>query len=470
MMKNFFLVLCSFWITQIAFAQNIFKGIVCEDSISKTAIFQAEIFVLANGTQVLKLSSDFDGSFAIKTVKNTFYSIKVSYPGTKDVSYEFQTDKKGKPSVSSALFVMKRDGLRLVGKVLSEKTNLPIGDAVLVLKDIQTREETRFTTKSDGAYNLKLHYETNYRVSIDKRSPGIVNRYEDTVFFVSTIGFNQPLDYALNIALRPVQQLTNRTEYIPIEDKPATKPVVEVQPNLNPDGTPLKGRDEEEKKTVEHKKNEKKEQKSKVKKEEKVSDSKNEIKPKKVKNVKTEKANKSPKEKAQKPAKSEAKSKKQKIAKPKKETGSKKEKEMVVDVPKQAVDTMQKVQKKVVTEEIKSEVKNTPIATIYFVKNATFVTEYSKAKLKAAIEEIKATPLRTILLNAHAGKDEQNVELLCQTRLKAITQYLVQSGVDVNKISTKSFAAEIPANECHLTKDCPEQKLILNRRVEIILK
>ena len=123
-----------------------------------------------------------------------------------------------------------------------------------------------------------------------------------------------------------------------------------------------------------------------------------------------------------------------------------------------------------VTEEIKSEVKSTPIATIYFVKNATFVTEYSKAKLKAAIEEIKATPLRTILLNAHAGKDEQNVELLCQTRLKAITQYLVQSGVDVNKISTKSFAAEIPANECHLTKDCPEQKLILNRRVEIILK
>lgn len=445
-------------------AQNIFKGIVCEDSINKTPIFQAEIFVLANGVQVLKLSSDFDGSFAIKTIKNTFYSIKVSYPGTKDVSYEFETDKKGKPNVSTALFVMKKDGLRLVGKVLSEKTQLPISGAVLVLKDIQTREETRFTTSNDGAYNLKLHYETNYRVSIDKRSPGIVNRYEDTVFFVSTIGFNQPLDYALNIALRPVQQLTNRTEYIPIEDKPATKPIIEVQPNLNPDGTPLKGVKEGEYKATEHKNNDKKELRTKIKKEEKVSFVQSDT------ILKKEKVTKPISEKTQKHIKKESKRKGKKTAKPQRETRVVRQKEIVADTLKQLASTVKKVQDKVLVEEVKAEVKSTPIATIYFIKNATFITEYSKAKLKAAIEEINMNPSRIILLNAHAGKDEQNAELLCQTRLNAVVQYLIQNGIDISRISTKSFAANVPANECYLTKDCSEQKLILNRRLEVILK
>jgi len=64
-----------------------------------------------------------------------------------------------------------------------------------------TRKEDRITTDIDGRYNFKLEYETNYKVWLDKHSPGIFNLYKDTSFYISTIGFNQPLDYKLDISL-----------------------------------------------------------------------------------------------------------------------------------------------------------------------------------------------------------------------------------------------------------------------------
>jgi hypothetical protein len=239
-MNKFFIQLICLLAASWSSAQALFIGKVSEDSAGRSPLFQAEVFILANGVDEVKMSSNFDGTFAFKTAKNSFYSVKVQYPGCKAVSVEFQTDKKGVPSLTTALFVMIKDGLRLVGKVLDMKTKMPIERADVILKDIQTREETRFTTGKDGAYNLKLRYETNYRVRIDKRSPGILNRYEDTVFYVSTIGFNMPLDYTLDIYLRPVQTLTYRSEYEyhPVANSPATKPVIEVEPTLNADGTP----------------------------------------------------------------------------------------------------------------------------------------------------------------------------------------------------------------------------------------
>ena len=73
-----------------------------------------------------------------------------------------------------------------------------------------TRQEDRQTTGVNGQYNFKLDYETNYRVSIDKRSAGVFNKYRDTTFYVSTIGFNQPLDYKLDINL--TKDLTQHNE------------------------------------------------------------------------------------------------------------------------------------------------------------------------------------------------------------------------------------------------------------------
>lgn len=230
-MNKFIALTVYILIAQISFAQAIFKGKVI-DATDQKGLFQAKVSVMANNAEVLKLLTDFDGSFAFKLAKNTAYTVKASFAGCKDTIVKFQTDKKGNATRTYAQFTMQKDGLRLVGKVLDGKTKMPIEAVDVILKNTQTREETRFTTAKSGAYNLKLQYETNYRVNINKRSPGIANRYEDTVFYISTIGFNLPLDYPLDILLRPAQKLSNRTEYTPSENKAASKPVIEVQPTL----------------------------------------------------------------------------------------------------------------------------------------------------------------------------------------------------------------------------------------------
>ena len=79
-----------------------------------------------------------------------------------------------------------------------------------------TRKEDRFTTDVNGSYNLKMDYETNYTLRIDKMSPGILNKYEDTSFNISTIGFNKPLDFRLDIKLGPTNgYVAPRPEYDP---------------------------------------------------------------------------------------------------------------------------------------------------------------------------------------------------------------------------------------------------------------
>lgn len=492
--------------TQAVVAQGVFKGMVCEDSTTKTPLFQAEIFILANGAEVLKLTSGFDGAFAIKTAKNTFYSVKVAYPGCKDVSVEFQTDKKGNPTPASAIFVMKKDGLRLVGKVRDAKTQMPVAQADVILKDIQTREETRFTTGKDGAYNLKLRYETNYRVSIDKRSPGIVNRYEDTVFFVSTLGFNQPLDYALDIVLRPAQQLTNRTEYSPPPNKPASKPVVEVQPTLKPDASVNKVQEinnvpkasdatsapkllePKEPKLAEKEKHKKESLKPKENKQQKSKNEKEGIAT--SHHTKNEVADSTMNFKKKKPHKKHSPKGEEKINSLKQNNAANRDsvsqKELtkhnnpqnVMPIEKSATSSVMpsnkvdSVQPKdagtVIEKPLATLPQSKAAATIYFVKNASFITEFSKSKLKLVIDEMKANSTRKVLLNVHAGKDEQNADMLCQTRLNSVKQFLVQNGISLERIAAKSNGNTVPANDCHKTNDCSEQKLIFNRRLEVI--
>lgn len=510
-MKKASFLCCVLTLTQLAFSQAVFKGIVCEDSSAQSPLFQAQVFVLANGAEVLKLSSDFDGTFGIKTAKNTFYSVKVVYPGCKEVSLEFQTDKKGNPTPATAIFVMKKDGLRLVGKVLDAITKMPIERADVILKDIQTREEIRFTTGKDGSYNLKLRYETNYRVSIDKRSPGIVNRYEDTVFFVSTLGFNQPLDYALDIVLRPAQQLTNRTEYAPIPNKPASKPIIEVKPTLKPDGLAsdlqepknaaqsfedkqaLNHREFKEINTDQIAKNKKESLKEKTTKQQESTESKENVDAKSgtAKNeIDDSFENLSKKKQRQKnlrPQKDIAIKKKVQEDKTNapnfrndpalKQANSQIQEPQPKSPSASAFQNTQKVDSAKLQVESSVSGKNlikSPLVkiatTIYFVKNASFITEFSKSKLKQVIDEMKKDTTRQLLLSVHASSDEQNAEMLCQTRLVAVKQFLVQNGISLERVAEKLNGNTVPVNDCHITNDCPEQKWILNRRLEVIWK
>jgi hypothetical protein len=214
-----------------------FTGHVKKADSTSSPIFQAKVDVTEGGKPFTSLKTYFDGSFKFKPNSNQEYTIKISYSGYTDTSYTITTDKNAKPSAQNVVVKLKKDGMRLMGIIKSRNENFPIKDATIVLKNVMTQKENRITTGIDGRYNFKLEYETNYKVWIDKRSPGVANTYRDTAFYVSTIGFNMPLDYKLDISLDLLPELpaipdhgnNSAREYFRIR-KPE-KPIITSQPD-----------------------------------------------------------------------------------------------------------------------------------------------------------------------------------------------------------------------------------------------
>lgn len=229
-MKQSLLILFVLLSAQL-FAQDFIGYVKRTDSLS-TPIYQAKIDVTEGDKPFTSLRSYFNGMYKFTPAKGKTYTVKITYSGYTDTAFTVTTDKNGKPQPETVTVRLKKDGMRLMGVIRSREEDFPIKSATIVLKNVMTREEKRFTTDIDGAYNFKLEYETNYRVSIDKRSAGIINTYKDTTFYVSTIGFNQPLDYKLDIYLDPVLYATTtvREGYDPTSPKGNldVKPVVEV--------------------------------------------------------------------------------------------------------------------------------------------------------------------------------------------------------------------------------------------------
>lgn len=178
-----------------------FIGYVKKADSTSSPIFQAKVEITEGDKPFKSLKTYFDGSFRFLPNKNQSYSVKITYSGYTDTTYTVISDKSGRIDVPSITVSLKKDGMRLMGVIKSREEDFPIKGATIVLKNVMTRKEDRITTDIDGRYNFKLEYETNYKVWLDKRSTGIFNLYKDTSFYVSTIGFNQPLDYQLDISL-----------------------------------------------------------------------------------------------------------------------------------------------------------------------------------------------------------------------------------------------------------------------------
>ncbi len=215
------------------FAQD-FYGFVKKADSTSSPVYQANVEITENYKPFKTLKTYFDGAFKFTPGKDQLYTIKISYNGYKDTAYTITTDKKGTLSAQNVTVKLKKDGMRLLGVIKSADESFPIKDATIILKNVMTRQEDRLTTDIDGKYNFKLEYETNYKVSIDKRSVGVFNKYKDTTFYVSTIGFNQPLDYKLDIILDAMlyPSTTIREGYDATKPVSANvKPVIEVANN-----------------------------------------------------------------------------------------------------------------------------------------------------------------------------------------------------------------------------------------------
>jgi len=204
------------------FAQD-FTGTVKKNDSLSAPIYQANIDILEGGKPFKSLKTYFNGTYKFTPAKNQTYKIHITYSGYTDTTFEVSTDKNGVLSANNVLVKLTKDGMRLMGVIKSAEEDFPIEGAVVVLKNIMNRLESRQTTGIDGSYNFKLEYETNYKFSIDKRSPGIINKFKDTTFYFSTVGFNIPLDYKLNVSLDPVlyAQTDVREGYDPTKAKNA---------------------------------------------------------------------------------------------------------------------------------------------------------------------------------------------------------------------------------------------------------
>lgn len=186
-----------------------FYGYVKKADSTFSPVFQAKVEITEGDKPFIILKTYFDGSFKFTPNKNRTYILKISYSGYTDTAYTVTTDKNAKTSVQNITVSLKKDGMRLMGVIKSHEEDFPIKGATIVLKNVMMRKEDRITTDIDGRYNFKLEYETNYKVWIDKGSTGIFNTYKDTSFYISTIGFNQPLDYKLDIVLDELPEPVN---------------------------------------------------------------------------------------------------------------------------------------------------------------------------------------------------------------------------------------------------------------------
>ncbi len=210
---NFFLkkLYCIFLIlligTRMAHAQDLIGKITDQDS-ARTPLFMAEVTQMQDGKTIATYKTYFDGTYRIKVKPSQTYQLKVSFAGRSDTTLTISVDKHG-TLYSGTLFIsLRKDGLRLTGFILDREQDIPISDACIIMRNVMTRKEDRYTTDVNGSYNLKMDYETNYTIRIDKMSPGIFNKYSDTSFNVSTIGFNRPLDFRLDIKLGPTNGYT----------------------------------------------------------------------------------------------------------------------------------------------------------------------------------------------------------------------------------------------------------------------
>ncbi|MBS1618155.1 MAG: OmpA family protein [Bacteroidetes bacterium] len=211
-------------------AQGLLGKITDNDS-AATVLFQAEITQYQDGKAIGTYKTYYDGSYRIKVKPNQTYELKVTYPGRSDTTVTITTDKFGTLAIGSLNISLRKNGLRLMGYILDQEDDIPIKDAGIIIRNVMTRKEDKYFTDVNGYYNLKMDFETNYTFKIDKRSPGIINKFQDTSFNISTIGFNQPLDFRLDIRLGPARDFVKeRPEYDPYArpDNKNLKPVVQV--------------------------------------------------------------------------------------------------------------------------------------------------------------------------------------------------------------------------------------------------
>jgi len=117
-------------------------------------------------------------------------------------------------------------------------------------------------------------------------------------------------------------------------------------------------------------------------------------------------------------------------------------------------------------EELYLDVKN-----INFILNKYNIRKTSAEELNKVIKIMKENPTFVVEFGAHTdtrGPDEYNMELSIM-RANEVIKYIVNKGIDYNRIYGKGYGETMPVNHCVEGVKCTDAEHLENRRTEFVI-
>jgi len=117
-------------------------------------------------------------------------------------------------------------------------------------------------------------------------------------------------------------------------------------------------------------------------------------------------------------------------------------------------------------EELYLDVKN-----INFILNKYNIRKTSAEELNKVVDIMKENPTFVVEFGAHTdtrGPDEYNMELSIK-RANEVVKYIVNKGIDYNRIYGKGYGESMPLNHCVEGVKCTDAEHLVNRRTEFVI-
>jgi outer membrane protein OmpA-like peptidoglycan-associated protein len=126
-------------------------------------------------------------------------------------------------------------------------------------------------------------------------------------------------------------------------------------------------------------------------------------------------------------------------------------------------------EKDVVRDKDRLIIKTDPI---YFDYNMWYIRKESKVVLGRVVDLMKKYPEMEIEIGSHTdtrGNAKFN-EDLSQKRANSTREFIIQSGINVKRVTAKGYGESMPIVKCKTDDACSEEEHELNRRSEFVIK
>ena len=111
------------------------------------------------------------------------------------------------------------------------------------------------------------------------------------------------------------------------------------------------------------------------------------------------------------------------------------------------------------------------VKNIDFILNKYNIRKVSAEELNKVVKIMKENPTFVVEFGAHTdtrGPDEYNMEL-SKMRASEVVKYIVNKGIDYNRIYGKGYGETMPVNHCVEGVKCSDVEHLENRRTEFII-